>query len=1709
MHTLRRLLSPGLLVLALTLLLPTVRAADPLRVFIRGGIKTHGPNQHDHPRFLGEWTRLLGERGLKVSGAMQFPSAAQLEETDVLIIYAADGMKITGAEREAFETYLGRGGGVVVLHDGVVSGDQHAWTKEILGGAWRWTDASLAKEKATKWLEGDVGIYWVDDAHPISRGLSNFDWKDEIYYDLDMAPDAGVLATSFHNVHIIAPQVWTYEKTRPGGSAPYRALVSLPGHEFDVFQTPQYRTVLLRGIAWAGKRAYADEFVRADELASLRYPPGGPRPAAEAAKTFQLHPEFNLTLAADENVAEKIMSLDWDPRGRLWVVETPEYPGGRDIHRNDGKVTPWRTRDPEKYPVGSKEPREGRDRISYLEDTNGDGVMDRKTVFADGLELPTSLVFYKDGVIVSQAPDTLWIRDTDGDGKADKTEVLFTGWGTFDTHAVTSNLRWGQDGWIYGSVGYSSGEPHSLDGSRKFGRISAGLYRFRPDGSALEQVAAGSCNTWGCEIAPDGEVFFTTATCGEPILHMVLPEKILSRAGVPGVRAAKSIMEENKVFPARHETRQPYVQIDWVGAWTAAAGSTIYDGGAWPGRWQGPSWSFFLHEPTVWLTHHEFLDPAGVSYQGRREEGRKETHFLTSTDYWFKPIHSRVGPDGALYVVDFYNQIAVHNDTRGPAHGAHNAASRPDRDHKFTRLWRIQHKQAQALPAFTLDARNPATLVEMLDHPNGWVRTTANRLLSEGSGRTVLGALQAKASAARTSYGRMNALWVLQNLGAMDPDLLLAAVSDDDLVVRKNGIRIAAETDHRDVEPPADLIRARLNDTNPRARLLALTALTTFTPNREIADIVAEVWPTLKDRHLETAALAVTSADPLLFLEAAFASRDPAFLAGFVPQLTRQIALRQDAALAGRTVVRLAAQPASTQALQASALEALAATLKPGIVPDASEPLRAAMRTLVGAETTAGAVLPFVARWNLTESLGESLKGAVARAETRLRDSTLADEDRARMAVNLLGVRTLDASIVEAVAALVGGNASPNLQRRVIEALGNTGDAAAGRALVSGLGSLDFDLREAAFGQLLKRTDWSSAVVQALADRKLDPRLLGPANLHRLRTHADKAVAERAGRTIDELKGPEEKEKEALIARLRPDAVKPGNVGNGAKLFTQNCAVCHKYKTEGAEFAPNLTGMGAHGPEDLLIHILDPNRVVEPNFIAVSIETKDDLTYDGIVLRENNAVVVVRNQTAETEIRKDNIQSRRSTGRSLMPEGFEQLGAEGLRDLLTFLCADDQRFRILDLASAFTANSTRGIYMTAESRDESLRFRKWGTLKHRDVPFDIVNPARTATGNNLVVLQGGAGMSRTYPKEVSFKVGLTASRLHFLGGVAGWGYPLGEKDKPTARVVIHYAGGGTEEFVLRNGVEIADYIAKIDVPGSEALENLDQLLMQGRQLRYFHRTPTRKSVIDSITLASYANEVAPTFVAVTAEVGDLAPAALAPSAIGGAAGAPAPRKASVSWGTGLKVLLIGGGASHDYQRWFNLADVALLNGAGGITAAYIEPQDASPALVQGADVLLISANKAFPDPEVRKAVFAHAEAGKGLILLHPGLWYNWPDWSEFNSTLAGGGSRGHDRLGEFEVVVSGRDHPLLKDVPATFPITDELYWFEPDPKGTPIRVLATAQSPSKQRAFPQVFVVEHPKTRIAGITLGHDGRAHSHPAYQALLKNAVLWVAGR
>ncbi len=1688
----------------------------PLNVFIRGGKKTHGPGAHEHERFLGDWTKLLTERGIQVSGGMEFPTEAELDKTDLLVMYSQEGGEIPADKRAGLEKFLKRGGGITVIHTAVVPKTKEGadYLKSIIGGTW--------VPGTTKWLEGPMSLYYVNRTHPITQEVANYDLNDEIYYDFDLdRENITVLAGAYTpntssarkndqrglpgkgkiTVYDIQPQMWTYEKALAGGQ-PHRAFVHIPGHMYTNFSQPHFRAVLLRGMAWAAKRSNVDEFCTKEELASLRYPAGGPQRPDKALEQLVIHPDFKVKLAAAEPLINKVMNVDWDPQGRMWVAETPEYPDGRFANSPEDLVQRWVEG---KYDANTgRYERKAHDKISILSDTNGDGVMDKKEIFYEGLELVTSFVFHKDGVIVAQAPDILWLRDTNGDGKADKVETLYTGLGTRDTHAVLNNIRWGFDGWIYGTHGYSASQKVTNgDGSKNFGTIGSGVIRFKPDGSAIEMYSSKGGNTWGLQVAWDNEVFYTQPTSGDLLMNVVLPEASLSKGRMPGVNSFNVVRKTHSTHPLIPYDQLPYVQIDFVGQFTAAAGCVIYDGGSWPASY---NYNYFTTEPTINIVHHETVSPSGVSFTAARVPDRENVEFIAGKDYWFRPIEVRTGPDGAVYLVDFYNQAAIHNDTRGPKHGPRNAAIRPDRDHYYGRIWRIDHKDAKKLTVPKLSAKDIDGLIAALRHPNDHVRMNALRLLVETEDPKLAGKLTPLMEAKESAATRVAALWALHRIGGLSEATLVAAVKSDSLPVKKNGLKVAQLPPTSQRGPEIQLHQAlnqMLLDANPQVQLQALLAIGSFEVDDDVAAALVAVYPRLTDGHLQSAALGVANSAPRKMIETALASANPAPLRSLVMSLTQKLAEKQDAIDAANLVIAMAAKPPTADPLKQAVLEGLVKGLSVNTRPDFSPALQAAMVKLLKSanDELAIAALPLTIRWDTGRKLDDTVNPLLQEMIASLGKADKSDDERLNTAKALLAVRHVNEGIVTGVSAVLGSQASENLQRGILEAFGDLQGAKIGKLLVEIYPKLNAGLQSVAFTQITKRGPWAESFLDAMKEKKVDLASISPANIHRLRTHANREVSQKANTVLDELRGPEAKEKDAIIAKLTPAVEKPGNVAKGKELFMANCANCHKLGDDGKDVGPVLTGMGAHGPGELLVHIIDPNRALEHNYAAINFETKDGESYDGIIAQENNQSVIIKNAAGEMEIKKSNIKSRRNTGMSLMPNGFEALGEEALRDLLAFMCAGDQKFRFIDLSKAYTADSRRGLYIKEENVNDTLKFTKFGQVKVEGVPFYIADPAKY--GRNLLVLKGGGQntYSFTMPQKVEARMGFAATKLHFLGGVAGWGHPY-TPGAPALKVTVIYADGQKEELTMKNGEEFADFIRVVEVPGSK----LTQGLVKENQLRWYTKPLKRSTaVIEKLVIESYANGLAPTTVAITAELpGAGGHSSAEPVKV--ASNAPVAPAKSFTWGKGTKVLLVGGGSSHDYTRFFNFADMATLK-AAGMTVNYTEDSAVTARELANVDVAVFSVNsKGFDTPELREALFKFVAQGKGLVLLHPGVWYNWKEWPEYNKVIAGGGSRGHDKLGEFEVKVTNAKHPIMKGVPASFTITDELYYFKPDESGTPIEVLATADSKIKNETFPQVFVIKHPQTRIAAITLGHDARAHDLQAYKTLLINAINWT---
>ncbi len=1695
----RKTLVPAALGLAAGYLFSANAWADPLRVFFRGGPKSHGPNAHEHERFMKDWTKLLNERGAKAEGGMDWPTAEQFKNSDVVVAYAQEGGDATPEQQKLIEDFVKRGGGLVVIHTASVSMKSPEWWKGVIGGSW--------VPGKTKWKEGPMDLYYTENqyiggGHPITHGAANFHLDDEIYYDMDISPDVRVLATSYTpnvpagrrqasqgaaHIYDIQPQMWVYEKTADGGSQPYRAFVSLPGHLYGTFEMPHYRAILLRGMAWAAKRPNLDEYVKPEEISSLTYPEGGPQKPEKTLANLEVHPDFDMTLVAAEPLITKPMNFDWAPDGSLWVAETPEYPNGRRGMRPDYRGKEWKDHGGIDPTPGNQD-RPAKDKISRLIDTNGDGVADKKEVFYEGLDLVTGLVFHQDGVIVTQAPDVLFLRDTDHDGKADKVETLYTGLGTGDTHAVINNPRWGWDGWIYCTHGYSATNSVKNAAGKDFGGVGSGVVRFKPDGSAFEQYSSKGGNTWGLQITGDNRVMWTQPTSGQLLMHTVLPEYALARGKVGNMASYKVVEPSPKSFPLMSWEQLAYVQIDWVGSFTAAAGTVVYDGGSWPAEYNG---DYFTTEPTINVIHHTRLTPEGASFKAAKLPGREETEFVRSRDMWWRPIEVRVAPDGSMYVGDFYNQAVIHNDTRGPDHNRVNAAVRPDRDHYFGRIWRIDHKSAKKIAVPDLSKASTADLAKALEHPNRAVRMTASRLLVEKAAANAAEVASAVAAVAKSASAdaRIAALWTLHGAGSLDATTLTAAIADADANVRRNAALVAEEKHN------GTSVAALVNDADPQVRVAALRALATSDMDDAAAKSLVAAWAKFDDDFQRSAAVGAASQNPAAVISAALDSGDAA-LTPLVGQLAQGIAEKNNTDAAAKLVVALAAKPASADALKRSILDTLGQSLKgaPAFTPE----LTAAFGKLLTGETAASA-FPLAARWDAGDALKTEIGAIVSKMLATLADANASADARLAAAAGLLAAGEKKApGIASVVKVLTTPGTDAGLARGLIAALGKTNDPAVGAAISANFGTLSPEAQTAAFEAMLKRADWALAFLDAVEAKKVDPAVLGPANTHRLRTHPDGSVAKRANTMLEAL-NPMAKAKNEAIAKLLPLVEKPGNAANGKALFTATCATCHKFGDIGTDIGPNLTGMGSHGPGELLTAIVDPNREVDPSFTAWNIETKDGQFFAGIVARENREAVVIKSLAGQQEVKTAAIKSRVNTGKSLMPEGFDGLGGDMLRDIIAYMVSvDGGKFRTLDLREAFTASSLRGLYGTNEPTPESVVFAKTGTVSYGGVPFNVVAPEKSANGMNVLQLKGGprGTFSKTLPATAEIKAGgFKANRLHILGGVGGWAFPFSQDETVALKATVHYAGGEKETLEFKNGVEFADYIARNEVPGSKFANGLTTRT----QIRWFSRQLKTAAPVEKIVLESTDTIVAPTTFAITLELADANAKPLETAAN------PAP---PAPWGDGLKVLLVGGGSSHDFQKWFNECDSATLKAAGGIATRYTEQPNEAAQWLGEADVLVFSTNKPnFSGLSFRSALQKFADAGKGIILLHPGAWYNMGDWAEFNKVFVGGGSRGHDRIGEFEVKAVEAGHPVLAGVPATVKFTDELYYMTFDPAGSPSTALSTATSPLSGKTFPSIWTVKNDKAKIVGIAPGHDGRTHEDENFKKILVNAVRWVA--
>jgi len=533
-----------------------------------------------------------------------------------------------------------------------------------------------------------------------------------------------------------------------------------------------------------------------------------------SAKLIQVPVGFDLELFASEPDIINPIAMNWDERGRLWVIETVDYPNTV----RDEKGT-------------------GDDKVKILEDTDGDGKADKVTVFAENLNIPTSFAFYDGGIVVSQAPQFLFLKDIDGDDKADVKEVMIDGWGTFDTHAGPSNLQQGIDNQLYGAVGYSGFEGSIFGKEQQF---SQGLYRLDPGFNTFEFLTNTSNNTWGLGITETNAVFGSTANNTHSVFLGIPNANLVGVEGIP-IQGGLKIDGHYDMRPITAN----YRQVDVFGGFTAAAGHHFYTARDYPKEY----WNTyaFVCEPTGGLVHIAKIEKDGAGYI-EKDGG----NLFAGADEWVSPVEAKVGPDGNVWVADWYNFIVQHNPTPNKDRGGYdaengegNAYVNPLRDKSHGRIWRVVPKTRGDHKPKTLDGDKPDAqgdrepkmldrdktdaLMDALSDDNMFWRMTAQRLLVERGKTDVLPDLYKLANNAKVDGMGLNpaalhALWTIEGLGALESDpegrnVVTGALYHPSGALRKAAIQILPKNGATDDA----LKRARvLEDKDPEVQLAAL-----------------------------------------------------------------------------------------------------------------------------------------------------------------------------------------------------------------------------------------------------------------------------------------------------------------------------------------------------------------------------------------------------------------------------------------------------------------------------------------------------------------------------------------------------------------------------------------------------------------------------------------------------------------------------------------------------------------------------------------------------------------------------------------------------------------------------------------------------------------------------------------------------------------------
>ncbi len=945
-------------------------------------------------------------------------------------------------------------------------------------------------------------------------------------------------------------------------------------------------------------------------------PAGRQTPQAEQ-QTFRFaDPSLTADLVAAEPQVVSPVALAWDARGRMYVAEMGGYP-----------VT------------------EHKGRIRQLRDNDGDGVYEQSIVFAEGLNFPATVMPYRDGILTIDAPDLIFLRDTDGDGKADERRVEWTGFIPGSQQLRANALHWGLDNWIYGANGRCDGEIFRPGADPKTAVSIRGRdFRFRFAGDAKSSTAefqaiAGQSQFGQCH-DDWGRRFLSWNTI--PVRQAVVPEPYASERSLFQSRGVVDIAtpEDNgRVYPVSPPPRQ--FNAEPAEYYNAMCGLTIFRGTALGEAYRGNA---FVGESLSNLVTRRVLTSDGVERVSHRGEQNRE--FLAGADPWFHPVFMTTGPDGALYVADFYREYVEH-----PRYVASEEIRRRipwQTGSENGRIWRIHRRdwQRDSHPRPDLSQANTEQLVAALADPVGWWRDTAQRLLVERQDRAAILLLEARVGKDTSPVAQIHALWTLDGLGATSDKVLRAALVSNEPRVREQAIALVAQDPARIgrcLQPLSEL----LDDVDPGVRFRLALALGALPPDEVRLGALVRL--------------------------AAYRPRDPWVLSAVL------------SSAAGQTsgVIRLLAEshPETLIATETTLLPFLADAGQQIATELAGDDLADFCGWLADPdarsdEARVGRVvlLAAIVRGREATAAGDaknrfSFLTAAQRAQVAKSAVRLAEDSTQPLLVRSAAIRLLTlapAESAERLAKLLAGPADGPLQAAVAEALADRNEAEGCRAVYQAWELLGTDARRAVIAAALRSPAAIEALLDAVKAGTVRPVEVPIDVAQRLKHAPSESLRERA---LALFRSTASTNRRAVVEHYLQSVPATGSVERGAALFRENCLTCHTIQRVGKQVGPELSGLSSRPREIVLHDILDPSAQVSADYLSYTVVTKDGKTAEGLIVSQSNGSVRLRRSGGEESlVPAALIEQIRASDKSLMPDGFEtKISPQAMGDLLAFL----------------------------------------------------------------------------------------------------------------------------------------------------------------------------------------------------------------------------------------------------------------------------------------------------------------------------------------------------------------------------------------------------------------------------------------------------------